>query len=301
MREWSWLFPLHMSVAVTTKNSATNWSGWAADSTLRELVGHSIKLPAVPALYAQVVTELDSARGSMDFVARLVGREPAMCAKILQTVNSAALAPAQRITSAYDAVLFLGCERTKAVILLEQTLAPFNEAACANFSVSELWRHSMSVGSLAAKIAAMEKAPPQVADACFTAGLLHDVGKLLLVGNLPERYAAVLQQAARGGVPLQEMEEKVLGVHHADLGALLLSSWSLPQPLVDAVGWHHEPGVSPDASFSLLTAVHVANAIARELQSPSEGSAIDLNYLAKIKLEGRCDQWRKACGCSVKR
>jgi HD-like signal output (HDOD) protein len=159
----------------------------------------------------------------------------------------------------------------------------------------------MSVGSLAAKIAAMEKAAPAITDGCFTAGLLHDVGKLLFVGNMPGPYAAVLQQAARQSIPLQQLEGQTFGVHHADLGALLLSSWGLPQPLVDAVGWHHEPASSPDTGFSLLTAVHVANGIHRELHSPRAPGGIDLAYLASIGLEPRCNHWRQACGCVIKR
>ena len=287
------------------KDSHAPWRCAAsAKGTLREILGTAFKLPVVPALYMQVASELDSARGSIEFVGRLIARETAMCARILQAANSAALASAQSVNSPYDAVLFLGGERTKAVILFEQILEPFRDSDCPQFSVCELWRHSMSVGSLAARIATIEKAPAAIADRCFTAGLLHDVGKLLFAGNMPDPYATALQRALRQSIPLPQIEEQTFGVNHAGLGALLLSSWGLPPELVAAVGWHHEPSLSQDTGFSLLTAVHAANAVSRELNSnPAEGAAapIDFNYLAGIGLGARGNYWRRACGCAVKR
>src|SRR6185503_9044586 len=159
-----------MKPEATSNASSPGWRpSAAAAAKFGELIGKSIKLPSVPALYYQVVTELESPRGSIDFVARLVARDPALCTRILQTVNSAAFAPAQPITSPHDAVLFLGAESIKAVILFEQTLAPLKNIVCVGFSLSELWRHSVSVGGLAAKIAQMETANAEIGGSCFTA------------------------------------------------------------------------------------------------------------------------------------
>src|SRR6185503_8951707 len=177
-----------MKPEATSNASSPGWRpSAAAAAKFGELIGKSIKLPTVPALYYQVVTELESPRGSIDFVARLVAKDPAMCARILQTVNSAAFAPSQPVTSPHDAVLFLGAESVKAIILFEQTLAPFKSTVCSSFSFAELWRHSASVAGFASKIATMEGAAREITQACFTAGILHDLGKLLFLGNMTEQ------------------------------------------------------------------------------------------------------------------
>src|SRR6185436_9406195 len=287
----------------TSNASSPGWRpSAAAAAKFGELIGKSIKLPSVPALYYQVVTELESPRGSIDFVARLVAKDPALCARILQTVNSATFAPGQRITSAHEAVLFLGAERIKAIILFEETVAPLKNTVWPGFCLSELWRHSMSVAGLATKIARMEKVGPEVGDMGFTAGILHDLGKLVFLANMPAQYAKALDHATRQKVPLKDAEEQVLGVNHADLGGLLLESWALPQDLINAVGWHHQPSLSGGRVFSSLTAVHVADVIDHELHRSTghaQQSAIDREHIAAIGLNGRCDSWRAACGCVV--
>ena len=285
-----------MNAIAQSDTSRTTWqSGLAADTALRELIGHSIKLPSIPGLYDQVITELESPRGSMDLVARLVARDPAISARILQIVNSAAFAPAQPITSPHDAVLFLGAECIKAVILFGEILAPLKNTVCRGFSLSDLWRHSVSVGTMALQIARMEKASTEIREASFTAGLLHDVGKILFVGNMPVRYGVVVERARLQNITLKDAEEQVFGINHADLGALLLTSWGLPQTLIDTVGWHHEPCLSGDRAFSLLSAVHIANALDHELHdAPLASAALNLDYLDAIGVQHRCEHWRAA-------
>src|SRR6185436_12596412 len=293
-----------MTAIVPSNTASPGWrASFAADAALRKLIGHSIKLPSVPALYYQVVTELESPRGSIDFVARLVAKDPAISARILQTVNSAAFAPSQPITSPHEAVLFLGAESVKAVILFEETLAPLRNTVCLGFSLSELWRHSLSVGGMAVKIAHLEKVDAAIANTSFTAGLLHDLGKLLFLGNMPTQYATAVALAARENVSLKTAEEEVFGVNHADLGALLMTSWGLPQTLIDAIGWHHQPSLSGEHTFSLLSGVHVANVIDHELRRGSahtKCTPVDLDHIAAIGLDARYKQWRAALGCPVK-
>jgi len=119
----------------------------------------------------------------------------------------------------------------------------------------------VTVGAFAKRIARAEGAEQKSADYALVAGLLHDVGKLVLAANLPEEYASALAFAAREGIGLPGAEYEVFGATHAEVGAYLLGLWGLPDPIVAATAFHHSPTRSQAKQFSPLTAVHVANAL----------------------------------------
>jgi HD-like signal output (HDOD) protein len=103
-------------------------------------------------------------------------------------------------------------------------------------------------------------------------------------------------------VPLTSIESEILQMTHADLGAFLLSSWGLPQEIVNAVAWHQAPGLASDKTFSLVTAVHAANAIDHELHAPgNDRSLMDADYLGDIGLGQQGNYWRIACRCPLKK
>ena len=143
----------------------------------------------------------------------------------------------------------------------------------------------------------------KLADTAFTAGLLHDIGKLLLAGNIPDTYDKIIEQAQRRKAPLPQVELEVLGCTHAEVGACLLGLWGLPLPILEAIAWHHTPAQSEDQDFTLLTAVHVADALDHEKKAaPGECPAGFINncYLEKIGLGDRGNDWRKLGGCTPK-
>jgi len=143
-----------------------------------------------------------------------------------------------------------------------------------------------------------------LAERAFTAGLLHDIGKLVLASNVPDMYSTAhkLQQYKR--IQESEAELAILSSSHAELGASLLGAWRLPLAIVEAVGWHHTPSQSGDISFSVLTAVHVANVLAHESDTPTSGVGrpprFDTMYLVNLGLLNRRNHWREACGLPVR-
>jgi HD-like signal output (HDOD) protein len=134
---------------------------------------------------------------------------------------------------------------------------------------------------------------------CFTAGLLHDIGKLFLAANLPERYDEVLTRSAQESKSVVEIEEQILGATHAEVAGFVLHTWHLPDSIVEAVHWHHCPGKSPGASgFTALTAVHAANALEHELRTEPDGlvgGEPDWDYLKASGFGERWSEWRLRC------
>ncbi len=272
---------------------------WMADAGIKKLLALCRKLPAMPKLYAQVSKELSSPNGSIDVVAQLIAQDPVMTAKILQVVNSAFFALGRQVSEPSDAVMFLGAERTRSLILLAGVFTQFDGVGCPGFMPEPIWNHSLQVGALARTITMAETKNAKLAEAAFTAGLIHDMGKLILAANVPAMCNSIEQLHKSKQLTQREAEMQVLGTTHAELAACLLGTWALPLPVLEAVAWHHHPERSSDKGFTLLTAVHAANVFAYELGCGSGTNALpetfDHPYLIQIGLGATRNDWRKAC------
>ncbi len=270
---------------------------WMETPSLKSLIGKMRKLPTLPRVYTRVVDELNSPEASLAKVAEIVAEDPVVTAKLIQLVNSSFFGLKQPIVSPTDAVMFLGADRVKGLILVARVFSQFDAKQIASLELDQLWNHAMKTGAYAQSIAKWEAKDPRVTGTAFTAGLLHDVGKLMLAGNLPDEYRSVIEISKRDQIPICAAEMQVFGTTHAELGGVLMGLWGLPLELVQSVGWHHAPDLSGDRKFTVLTAVHAANAIASE---SGEGGArkkiFDADYLAHVGLSDRRNQWRQVCG-----
>ena len=134
-------------------------------------------------------------------------------------------------------------------------------------------------------------------DQCFLAGMLHDVGQLILACDLHAEYAQVIARARNQNQPAWQVEQEVFGATHADVGAYLLALWGLPNPTIEAVALHHQPARCELKVFSPVLAVHVADVFAHEFsginhESPPE---LDAAYLDRLGLAGKAGLWRADC------
>jgi putative nucleotidyltransferase with HDIG domain len=284
---------------LTAINRAWRLQQWMAHPAIARHLPQLRKLPVVSNLYTEVTAELKSANGSIERVAELIAQDPVMTAKILQVVNSAFFGLTTAMTSPGEAVLYLGSERTRALILLAGIFSQYDKIRCPGFSPESVWNHSLLVANLARGIALAESDDAPTAERAFTAGLLHDVGELILAGNVPDAYDFMLRRRAAGNLSTRAAELEVLGSSHAEIGACLLGVWGLPLDILEAIAWHHCPSESFDSTFSLLTAVHVADILSKEATlaaGASPGERIDAAYLTRLGLADRRNLWRRMCG-----
>jgi HD superfamily phosphohydrolase YqeK len=152
------------------------------------------------------------------------------------------------------------------------------------------------VANLARQVAQMESSDPVLAEEAFTAGLLHDIGKLVLASNLDTQYNGVLSLAQKNQIPLVEVELEVFGATHADTAAYLVAVWGLPNRIVEAIALHHTPRHSEDTAFSPLAAVHIANVLEHEQGAEKDTfikPTLDMEYLTRLGLQERIDRWRR--------
>jgi putative nucleotidyltransferase with HDIG domain len=281
-----------------TLETASRLESILGNAACTRLLSQMRRLPSLPDLYLQITEELKTSNARMDVVAKLIAQDPLMTGKILQVVNSPYFGLGQHISEPIEAVMFLGVERIKSLILIAQVFTQVDVGKGFGFSMKDLWNHSLRVAQDARSIAQAEKTGERQSDLAFTGGLLHDLGKLLLAGNRPLEYARVIELVKKKGATPLEAELSVFQATHPELGASLLAIWGLPLEIIDAARWHHQPDQSEDQAFSVLTAVHAANVFANE-QPAQKGAApstgLNAAYLRRLGLENRLDDWRACC------
>lgn len=274
---------------------------WMSNPAIKKLLPQLKTLPAAPNLYVRISEELRSPRSSIADVAQLISQDPVMSAKILQLVNSAFFGLPREVTDTSEAVMVMGIEQVRSLILLVGVFTQYDASSCPGFSVESVWGHSLQAGVFARTIAFAELKDVRAAEAAFTAGLLHDIGKLILAGNVPQMYATVRRLQASKHVSTSEAETMVLGVTLAELGACLLGTWRLPLPVLEAIAWHQQPQHTKEKHFSLVTAVHVADALSAEGPNGENlGGGINADYLLNIGITDGGNHWRELCGIEPK-
>ena len=226
---------------------------------LDQLVSKVKELPGIPDITLKVIRLTDDARASASDVAKVLSEDQTLTARVLRLVNSAAYGGARQVSTVTEATVRLGMRNIRtlayAASCQDMLASPLDGYALTH---GELWRHSYAC-ALAARTVAVACGHKRSEEA-FVAGLLHDIGKVLLDTQMKSAYRQVAAIAETDSIPFMDAERKEFGFDHAQAGALLLQYWSLPDILVKAVGSHYTP--LTQLPFDPLTGiVHVADII----------------------------------------
>ncbi len=289
--------PLESSVLRNSIEGAVALESWIPKTSIRELIGRIRTLPTIPTLYLEVQSVLRSPDATTDQVGALIAKDMAMTTKLLQVLNSACFGLSRKITSPTEAVGILGFETVSSMVMAIKLLNSYDKVKPVYFSIDRLWRHSTEVARSAKQIALWQTDDTALAEMAFTAGLMHDIGKVVLASNFDEQYRGAQSLARKQELPLCEVEKEIFGATHGEIGAYLLGLWGMPVDLLEVAALHHQPTRSINKNFTALTAVHVANALEREITPDPEGftvSKLDEAYLAEVGVLDRVADWRAA-------
>ncbi len=274
---------------------ACHLKGLLNDDSIRRTVGALRDLPSLPRTYYALTDALANKDVSLQKLAKIIEQDVGISAKILQLVNSAFFGLAHSIVNIEHAVTYLGINTLTSLVLSIEVFHIFEpKKLLPGFSLEKLHSHAR----LTALIAARLPVPKHLLDVAVVAGMLHDVGKLILAWKLPERFQKLQTAAAEEQVPIYKVEEREYGFSHAEIGAYLLGLWGLPYVIVEAVALHHAPNRVPHESFDAVSAVHIANFLARELEVPSNGADLDSyaaansQELIAMGADGELAAWR---------
>jgi len=224
------------------------------DKNLANIVTEIDSLPVIPKVFRDIETELDKDEPSIDKIAGLVAQDVGIVAKILKLVNSPFFGLPTNIDSVHKTVTMLGLDTMKALILSTHLFTMYNEDTVPNFSLTLLWDHCFRVSNIARLIAKCEGYDLEIQTQCRMAGLLHDVGKLILASQFPDQYNQVLTTTKQRGGPICGVEKELFGTTHAEIGAYLMGLWGVSGNVVHAIGYHHDYQAA-DMSVAMILSV----------------------------------------------
>jgi putative nucleotidyltransferase with HDIG domain len=210
------------------------------------------KVPPFPPVAARLLTVLSSPDVEVTEVAELIKSDPTLSARMLRCINSAAFGLGRQVSDMRQAVGLLGFDRTRQITAMCAT-ATFARGTRSNAELQICWQHSMATAILATKIATSWEVFAKVA---FTAGILHDIGRLGLIVAYPSSYARAMREAPGRCVDFLDFEREQFGLDHAEAGRLLAETWELPEQFRIVAGRHHDP--CEGTEVDLLRIVHVA-------------------------------------------
>ncbi|WP_308632606.1 HDOD domain-containing protein [Massilia sp. YIM B02763] len=233
--------------------------------TVEELAGGVQDLPSLPAIVMELLASIEQEDVDISVLAKKVSYDQALTANTLRLANSSAYGLQVKVTTIQQAITYLGFQRMRNLITVAAVGGCFPSGRCPGFDDKAFWRHSIATAACARALARRMRFNQDIA---FTAGLLHDIGRLVLVTGHPEAYGDVLAWRAAHPAEWREAESAVLGVDHVDAGLALAAHWNFSGTMCQAIGFHHAPD-TPGAGF-LATIVHVADAIVHALDLSGE-------------------------------
>ncbi len=266
-------------------------------NTLKEFCGQISHLPSSPKIYFQITEELQKPNVTTEKIASLISCDPCMTAKLLQLVNSAFFGFAYEIHHPKDAVQLLGIETVRSLAMLIYVFSYYEDSDKGGISIDELSTHCLQTAVNAQKISRDMKLPSNIQDQAFTAGMLHDLGKLILATQDPDAYRKSIILQKENKLQDWESEQQVFGATHMEIGAYLFSLWGLPVPIIEAIMWHHQPSKEGPNTFSALSAIYVAESLhefASDGKKDPTDTDMDLEYLLTSGVtENQLDRWKE--------
>jgi putative nucleotidyltransferase with HDIG domain len=261
---------------------------------LRNLVGGVSGLPVDPEVYARLTTAVTSTSVEASDIASIVSRDVGLSSKVLHLTNSAFFGTRQSFVNIDQAVAFIGVRMLRELVLSAHVFSAFEPAASPpGFSLEAEQRHSLACAGIARAIAVGSAD----AESAFIAGMLHDIGKLVWATHAPVLSHGLSERRTMGRSLSPAVEESASGTKHGQVGAYLLGLWGLEESVVEAVAHHHDPAILNAARLDLTTIVHVADALAHEIENERAGlevpSMLDTAHLERLGVLGKVAHWRQ--------
>lgn len=238
------------------------------DTSPRDLLRGYVEISSLPTIHFRLEEAINNPKKSMSDIAKVIREDPGLTARLLRIVNSAFYNFPSKVETISQAVTIVGTQQLSALALATSVMKMFNGIQSNLVSMDSFWRHSVACGLAARVLATMRR--DNNAERFFVAGLLHDIGRLILYTKLTDRSREILHRARTAPMLLYEAEREALGFTHAVVGGLLLQTWKLPTSLEEIVMFHHNPMSA--TRFPMETAiVHLSDIVVHAMDLGSSG------------------------------
>jgi putative nucleotidyltransferase with HDIG domain len=239
-------------------------------AAIRKTLENVSTIPTLPIVIEKITRLLQNPSTSAEEIGKAITTDQALASKVLKLVNSAFYGFPGKISTITHAVVILGFATVKNVVLTASIFDAFSKRVnlSQNFDLEKFWLHSIACGAASQCIA--KHIGSSAKEECFIAGLIHDVGKILMCNYLPDEFEMVMQDRIKRDCLFYESEKEVLHITHQELGGIIAERWNLPKELQNAVKNHHYQ--TQDKDFSTVTGiVHAADILVRALDIGNGG------------------------------
>ncbi|MEV4639848.1 response regulator [Actinoplanes sp. NPDC049548] len=265
----------------------------APDDAVRRDVAVIESLPSPPHTLVELIDAFATEDASAQSVGRVLERDPAVAAKVLHLVNSSAYAMGRKVNNVVQATALLGLPTIRGLVFMHDMVREFDPAGVLPpVWIERLTVHAVETSRLAGRFAAGRDWEGHA----FTAGLLHEVGQLVLASSRPAEFAGALTRwRDTPDVPLCDVEREIFGIDHREIGARLLRLWSLPEPVIEAASAHQEPaepGVASDPASAVALAHRIVEAELEPVCGPHGAPALGDDELSEPVREAAA-RWRR--------
>ena len=229
----------------------------------RELISGSIRLVSLPEVCIRVNEMLDEPDVTAAALGQVISQDTSLTARLLKIVNSSYYGFQARIDTVSRAVTVVGLRELRGLVIAASAIETFSHVPNEILNKVKFWRHSLYCGVIARLLA--QKCNVLHSERLFVAGLLHDIGKLVIAQRMPDETRMIQLEAEKGERSIFEIEQDFLGFHHAEVGGELMRSWNMPEALLESVSFHHEPEKASNAIIETCL-IHIANSLTDEAE-----------------------------------
>ncbi|MFO1497041.1 MAG: HDOD domain-containing protein [Verrucomicrobiota bacterium] len=227
------------------------------------------RLPSLRTIDSALRELLNADQRYTSQISEVIRRDPSLTARLLRLVNSVYYGLTTPISSIEEAVFYLGVRQIRQLATVTPVIEDFQRMVGKSlFAWREFWRHCIGVAIMTREVISCVQVPTDESD--YVAGLVHDVGKIVMASSFPAHFYAVQNRAAEEGASLMQIEREVFGMTHAELGALYLRNHHLPKAIVDTAEFHHRPELA--AGNPIVAAVQVADLLVRHAKLGNSGN-----------------------------
>lgn len=244
-----------------------------SENRLKKVQAYISKMPTLSTTVTKVLEICNNPVSSPNDLNRVIALDPVLTGQVLRLINSAYYGIPNRVTSLTRAIIMLGLNTVKNLVLATSVLATFKGKQLAgSLSMDDFWEHSLGVGTISKLIAKADKASVADREEYFVVGLLHDLGKLPMLACFDQLYNDAINKCRTEGVPLFVAERECIGFDHCQVGMLIGSKWRLSKQMIDAMARHHAPMNNGNDSDRLLFSMSLADQLAHKLNIGSAGN-----------------------------
>jgi putative nucleotidyltransferase with HDIG domain len=268
--QWDHAADFHRRIPVSHPEELTRKSPVNYQTDLRTAIENISGLPTLPTVIDRITRLLQNPQTSAEEIGKAITVDQALASKVLKLVNSAFYGFPGKIGTITHSVVILGFSTVKNVVLTASIFDIFHRkgSPLGSFDIEQFWKHSIATGAASQAIA--KHIGFEQKETCFIAGLLHDIGKLILCHHMPAEFARIVNNAAAKEILFYESERELFDLTHCEVGDILTRKWNLPPELQQSVLHHHNP--SPSHNHYMVTAiVHAADIFVRALDYGNGG------------------------------